>query len=224
MADKPDVISVYINETEIEERIEQLGQQISKDYLGKELLLVCVLKGATVFCADLVRAIRHVDVSIEFVELASYHDGTESSGRVKVVKSVGGNLRNKDILIVEDIVDTGITINFLVSQLNLFKPNSVRICSLLDKPSRRKPGYEADIDYLGFTIPNLFVVGYGLDKTQKHRGLPFIGRIEYTPLSKLLSPLKNFTNHGQQKAARSLNKFAEQVKQMADKVKSSFTE
>ena len=219
MADKPDVISVYINETEIEERVKQLGQQISKDYAGKELLLVCVLKGAAVFCADLVRAIRHVDVSIEFVELASYHDGTESAGRVKMVKSVYGNLRDKDILIVEDIVDTGITINFLRSALDLFEPGSIKICSLLDKPSRRKPGYETDIDYLGFTIPGLFVVGYGLDKAQKHRGLPFIGRIEYTAISQLLSPIDNFINHGQQQAARSLNKVAEQFRQAADRLK-----
>ena len=152
--------------------VQRMGKQISEDYKDKNLLMVSVLKGSVVFMADLMRAIS-VPCRVGFMSVSSYGSGTSSSGVVKIIKDLDGDLSGKDVLIVEDILDTGITLSNLVPMLKMRNPNSVKICTILDKPSRRK----ADIapDYEGFAVPDEFVVGYGLDYDEKYRNLPYIG-------------------------------------------------
>ena len=203
MSNKPDVITTYITKREIEKRVKQLGDEISKNYAGEDVIIVCVLKGSFIFCADLIRNIRDVNLNVEFVQLSSYEDATESSGNVKVTKHLSlygsdsrdrDNLRDTHILVVEDIVDTGQTLGLLMSMLNNYETKSLKLCALLNKPSRRID-QRVQLDYIGFTIPDVFVVGYGLDKAQRHRGLRFIGRIEETRIGRILSPIKNFVTH-----------------------------
>ena len=151
----------------------ELGAQISRDYEGKNLVLVSILKGSVVFMADLMRAVS-IPCSIDFMVVSSYGgSNTSSSGLVKIIKDLDGDLSGKDVLIVEDILDTGVTLSKLVPMLKMRNPNSVKICTILDKPSRRK----ADIqpDYEGFQVPDEFVVGYGLDYDEKYRNLPYVG-------------------------------------------------
>lgn len=167
---KLDVSSILITESQIQERIRKLGAQISKDYEAGNLMLLCVLKGAIVFFADLIRCIS-IPLRCEFIQLASYNDGTEPS-QIRAIQGLSGNLNHADVLIIEDIVDTGHTLNFLVDYVKRLKPESVKVCSLLDKPSRRQ--VPVTIDYVGFEIPNAFVVGYGLDYAQQYRNLPYI--------------------------------------------------
>lgn len=166
-----------ISAERIAARIHELGQQIGRDYDGKELVLVGVLKGSFMFLADLARAIpTSVDVRVEFLALASYGDETSSSGVVQITADLTKPIEGKHVLIVEDIVDTGLTMHYLLDNLATRKPASAKLCSLLHKPSRMKR--EVPIDYLGFTIPDLFVIGYGLDYAQRYRALPFIGVVE----------------------------------------------
>ena len=168
---KPTVQSVLITESQIAKRVRELGRQISSDYEKSDLVLICVLKGAILFFADLIRTLA-VPARYEFVQLASYHNDTQSSG-VQMIQGLSQDFSRADVLIVEDIVDTGITLNYLINHIRSFEPTSVKVCSLLDKPARRE--VPVTIDYLGFEIPNVFVVGYGLDYAQRYRNLPYIG-------------------------------------------------
>jgi hypoxanthine phosphoribosyltransferase len=166
-------IHTQISAAELSTRITELGAQISKDYAGKELVLVGVLKGSFIFMADLARAIHGVDVRVEFLGVQSYGDETKSSGVVQITFDLTKPIDHKHVLIVEDIVDTGLTMDYLLESMRTRHPASVKLCALLHKPSRMKK--PCTIDYLGFTIPDLFVIGYGLDYAQKYRHLPFIG-------------------------------------------------
>ncbi len=163
---------VLINSEEIQKRIRDLGKKISRDYKGKEVLLVCVLKGAFVFLADLIRAME-VPLKVDFIACSSYGSSTESSGVVRILKDLDYPVEGKHILLIEDIVDTGLTLNYILSLLKERRPKSLKVCALLDKPERRV--VPVKIDYLGFKIPNEFVVGYGLDYNGQYRNLPFIG-------------------------------------------------
>ena len=167
-----DIREVLLTKEEIEEVVKELGKKITEDYKGKNLFLITVLKGAVVFLGDLMRAIE-MPCEIEFMVLSSYGSGTTSTGSVKIVNDIDLPLEGKDVLIVEDILDTGFTLSFLYKLLEERKPNSIEICTLLDKPDRRK--VEINAKYTGRKIPDEFVVGYGLDYDEKYRNLPFIG-------------------------------------------------
>ncbi|HYM83955.1 MAG TPA: hypoxanthine phosphoribosyltransferase [Candidatus Dormibacteraeota bacterium] len=167
-----DVAEVLLSEAEIRERVAELGRQVSDDYAGHELTLVSVLKGSLPFMADLMRAIS-VPVRIDLMEVSSYGNTTESSGLVRILKDLSASIEGRDVLIVEDIIDTGLTLNYLLRYLRGKNPRSLRICTLLDKPARRL--VEIPVDYVGFTIPDRFVVGYGLDYGEIYRNLRFVG-------------------------------------------------
>lgn len=173
MAEK---IKVLLSEEEVDERIRELGEQISRDYEGKEIHMVCVLKGGTFFMCELAKRIT-VPVSLDFMSVSSYGSGTESSGIIKIVKDLDEPLEGKDVIVVEDIIDSGRTLSHLLKLLGERKPSSLRLCTLLDKPDRRV--IDVDIDYTGFAIPDEFIVGYGLDYAQKYRNLPYIGIVEF---------------------------------------------
>lgn len=172
MAEK---IHVLIEEEKVNQRIRELGEQISKDYAGKQVHLVCVLKGGSFFMCELAKRIT-VPVSLDFMSVSSYGSATKSSGVVKIVKDLDEPLKDKDVLVVEDIVDSGRTLSYLLEMLRDRGPKSVRLCTLLDKPERRVT--EVHVDYTGFEIPDEFVVGYGLDYDQRYRNLPYIGVVE----------------------------------------------
>ena len=169
---KEDVLRVLLSEDEIREKVRELGGKITADYKNSNLMLVTVLKGAVVFLADLMRQID-VPAEIDFMVVSSYGSGVKSSGVVKIVKDLDVPLAGKDILIVEDILDSGLTLSYIKELLESRGPRSIRIATLLDKPSRRKVDLQAD--YVGFTIPDEFVIGYGLDYDEKYRNLPYIG-------------------------------------------------
>lgn len=164
------------SEEQIAARVTELGAAIAKDYEGDKVVLVCVLKGSFVFTADLARAIDG-HVHVDFLGVQSYGEGTQSSGVVRITQDLTRNIEGEHVLIVEDIVDTGLTIHHLLDLLRTRKPASIKICSLLHKPARTK--IDVPIDYLGFTIEDKFVVGYGLDWAQRYRNLPFIGIVEH---------------------------------------------
>lgn len=168
-------IKVLVSEEEVDKRIRELGEQISKDYAGKEVHLICVLKGGVFFMCELAKRIT-VPVSMDFMSVSSYGDDTKSSGVVRIAKDLDEPLEGKDVLIVEDIIDSGRTLSYLMKVLQERKPASMRLCTLLDKLDRRVK--MVDVDYTGFNIPDEFVVGYGLDYAQKYRNLPFIGVVE----------------------------------------------
>lgn len=170
-----DNIRVLLTEEEVNQKIKSLGEQISKDYEGKEVHLICVLKGGVFITCELAKRIT-VPVTLDFMSVSSYGDGTESTGRIKIIKDLDDNIAGKDVLIVEDIIDSGRTLSHLIELLKTRKPNSLRLCTLLDKPERRVT--DVEVDYVGFNIPDEFVVGYGLDYAQKYRNLPFIGVVE----------------------------------------------
>ena len=163
-----------ISAEQIQTRVAELGARISKDYEGRDLTLVGILKGSIPFLSDLMRHIT-VPVQIDFLEVSSYGGGMESSGVVRLVKDLSHPIQGKDVLIVEDIVDTGLTLTYLLELLGAREPASTGICSLLDKPEGRKEGADLSVDYVGFTIPNAFVVGFGLDLGGYFRNLPFVG-------------------------------------------------
>lgn len=167
-----DIKNVLVTEEELKAKVADLGAQISRDYAGKNLLLVSILKGAVVFMADLMRAVT-IPCSIDFMVVSSYGSGTKTSGVVKIVKDLDQDLSGKDLLIVEDILDSGMTLSYLKGLLQGRNPASIRIATLLDKPSRRKVDLKAD--YVGFEVPDEFVVGYGLDYDEQYRNLPFVG-------------------------------------------------
>ncbi|MZP30892.1 hypoxanthine phosphoribosyltransferase [Heliobacterium undosum] len=162
---------VLVSEEEIRTKVRELGEQISTDYQDKDLLVVGILKGALVFMADLIRAIR-IPIEIDFMAVSSYGQGTRSSGAVRILKDLDRAIENRHILIVEDIVDTGLTLNYLVDNLKSRGAASVKVCTILDKPSRRKTPVAPD--YNGFTIPDEFVIGYGLDYAEQYRHIPCV--------------------------------------------------
>lgn len=167
------IVEVLISREKVEERIKELAKEIEKDYAGKELVCVGLLKGSVIFMADLIKAVD-LDLRIDFMKVSSYGSGTNSTGVVKILKDVDVDLAGKDVLIVEDIIDTGLTILNVKDFLSKKNPKSVKVCTLLDKPSRRV--VEVKGEYVGFEIPDEFVVGYGLDLDEKYRNLPFVGR------------------------------------------------
>lgn len=168
-----DVAEVLISEGQIQAKVAELGRQLSRDYQGRPLTLVSVLKGSLPFMADLMRAIT-LPLTIDLMEVSSYGGAvTETSGLVRILKDLSASIEDKDVLIVEDIIDTGLTLNYLLRYLRGKGPRSLRICALLDKPARRL--VDIDIDYRGFSIPDRFVIGYGLDYGEHYRNLPFIG-------------------------------------------------
>ncbi len=167
-----DVERVLLSEEQLAARISEMGAEITADYQGKEILMIGVLRGAVIFMADLARAIK-VPVAIDFMAVSSYGVGTNSSGVVRILKDLDEDVVGKHILVVEDIIDSGLTLNYLVENLKSRKPASIQICTLLNKPDRRK--VDVKIAYNGFTVPDFFVVGYGLDYAEKYRNLPFIG-------------------------------------------------
>ena len=169
---KEDVLRVLLSEDEIREKVRELGGKITADYKNSNLMLVTVLKGAVVFLADLMRQID-VPAEIDFMVVSSYGSGVKSSGVVKIVKDLDVPLAGKDILIVEDILDSGLTLSYIKELLESRGPRSIRIATLLDKPSRRKVDLQAD--YIGFSVPDEFVIGYGLEYDEKYRNLPYIG-------------------------------------------------
>lgn len=173
MADK---IKVLVSEADADRRIEELGKQISKDYAGKTVHLICILKGGVFFMCELAKRIT-VPVTMDFMSVSSYGSGTVSSGVVRIIKDLDESLEGKDVIIVEDIIDTGRTLQHLVKILNERHPNSIRLCTLLDKPERREKDITIKVEYVGFNIPDEFVVGYGLDYNQNYRNLPYIGVI-----------------------------------------------
>ncbi|KAB1435886.1 hypoxanthine phosphoribosyltransferase [Candidatus Galacturonibacter soehngenii] len=172
MADK---IRVLVSEEEVDKRIKEVGEQISKDYEGQEVHVICVLKGGVFFMCELAKRIT-VPLSMDFMSVSSYGNEKQSSGVVKIVKDLDEALEGKNVIIVEDIIDSGRTLSYLVEILKKRNPKSLKICTLLDKPERRVT--DVKVDYVGFNIPDEFVVGYGLDYAQKYRNLPFIGVVE----------------------------------------------
>ncbi len=171
-----DIKRILISENEIRDKVEVLGSQISKDYEGEEVVLICVLKGSVVFLADLIRNIS-IPITIDFLQVESYQ-WTKQMDTVKIIKDISENIQNKSVLIIEGIIDTGITLNTIIKHLKTKNPKDLKICALLDKEERRI--FDINIDYYGFKIPNKFVVGYGLDYNQRYRNLPYIGMLNNT--------------------------------------------
>lgn len=169
-------IEVMYTEEEVDRRIQEIGDRITRDYEGKQIHMVCVLKGGAFFMCELAKRIK-LDVSLDFMSVSSYGSGTESSGLVKIVKDLDESLKDKDVIVVEDIVDSGRTLSYLLKMLSERGPRSLKLCTLLDKPSRRVT--DVDVTYTGFQIPDEFVVGFGLDYDQLYRNLPYIGVVKF---------------------------------------------
>jgi hypoxanthine phosphoribosyltransferase len=169
-----DIKKILFSEEQLEKKVAQLGKEITEDYKGKELILVGVLKGANIFMSDLMRAIR-LPIKIDFIAVSSYGSSTKSSGVVKFIKDLDYSIEDKHVLIVEDIIDTGLTLHYLCKNLLSRRPKSLKICTLLDKPERRKINIK--IDYKGFDIPDEFIVGYGIDYAEKYRNLPYVAAL-----------------------------------------------
>jgi len=170
-----DIEKILVTKEAIREKVQELGKRISEDYKGKDLILIGVLKGGFMFLADLMREIT-IPVDMDLISVTSYGNSTESSGVVRIIKDTDVNIENKHVLIVEDLVDTGLTLNHLKQLFNTRGPKSVKICTAFDKPSRRK--VKIDIDYQGIVVPDEFIVGYGLDYAGKYRNLPFVGTLK----------------------------------------------
>ena len=167
-------IDVMITEEEISKRVNELAGMISKDFSGQDVHLICILKGSIFFTAELAKRIEN-EVTLDFMSVSSYGDGTESSGRIKIVKDIDEGIEGKNVIVVEDIIDSGRTLSFLLDMLKARKPKELKLCTLLNKPDRRV--VDIPVDYIGFDIPDKFVVGYGMDYAQKYRALPYIGVI-----------------------------------------------
>lgn len=162
---------ILVTEEEVKNTVKKLGQEITKAYKGKKLVVICILKGSIIFCADLVREIE-VPLQLDFMAVSSYGDKAESSGAVQILKDLSSSVEGKHLLIVEDIVDTGLTLSYLIDTLGARKPASIKVCTFLDKPERRRANLE--IDFSGIEIPDAFVVGYGLDYAENYRHLPYV--------------------------------------------------
>ena len=169
-------VKIFLTEQEVDERIAEIAKQISTDYAGKEVHLICILKGSVFFMCELAKRIT-VPVTLDFMSVSSYGGDTKSSGVVKIVKDLDDSIRDKEVLVVEDIIDSGRTLSYLMAMLQDRGPKSLHLCTLLDKPDRRV--VDVDVDYTGFRIPDEFVVGYGLDYDQKYRNLPYIGVVKF---------------------------------------------
>ena len=169
-------VKVLLSEKEVDDRIQAIGEQISRDYAGKQVHLICVLKGGSFFLCELAKRIT-VPVSLDFMSVSSYGSETKSSGVVKIIKDLDEPIKGKDVLVIEDIVDSGRTLRYLMEMLKDRGPASLKLCTLLDKPDRRV--IDVPVDYTGFEIPDEFVVGYGLDYDQRYRNLPYIGVISF---------------------------------------------
>ena len=169
-------VEAYITEEDVVKRIKEMGEQISKDYAGKNIHLICVLRGGSFFMCELAKRIT-VPVSLDFMSVSSYGSDTQSSGIIKIVKDLDDALEGKDVIVVEDIIDSGRTLSHLMELLEKRNPNSMKLCTLLDKPDRRV--VDVHVDYTGFSIPDEFVVGYGLDYDQMYRNLPYIGIVKF---------------------------------------------
>lgn len=172
MAEK---IRVLISEEEVDAKIAEIGKQISEDYAGESVHLLCILKGSVFFTCELAKRIT-VPVSLDFMSVSSYGDGTKSSGIVKIAKDLDETIEGKNVIVIEDIIDSGRTLHYLLDVLQKRNPKSMKLCTLLDKPDRRV--VDVEVDYTGFAIPDEFVVGYGLDYAQRYRNLPYIGVVE----------------------------------------------
>ncbi|HAF25999.1 MAG TPA: hypoxanthine phosphoribosyltransferase [Lachnospiraceae bacterium] len=168
-------ITELISEEKIENRIREMAAQIEKDYAGEEVLFICTLRGAAFFACELAKRTK-LPINIDFIAVKSYGMSSESSGNIKLLKDLDEDIADRHVLVIEDIVDTGRTLSYLMENLKKRNPRSLKLCALLDKPARRVKPIEAD--YVGFTIEDLFVVGYGLDYAQKYRNLPFVGVVE----------------------------------------------
>lgn len=168
-------INVYLTEQQISDRVKEMGAQISKDYAGEAVYLICILKGSVFFTCELAKNIS-CPVEMDFMSVSSYGSGTSSSGVVKILKDLDTTMEAKNVLVVEDIIDSGRTLSYLLENLKTRNPKSLKLCTLLDKPNRRV--CDVTVDYVGFEIPDEFVVGYGLDFDQKYRNLPYIGCVE----------------------------------------------
>lgn len=173
---------VLIDEERIAQRVAEMGAEITKDYKGKDLVVICILRGGVIFMADLAKQIK-VPICMDFMAVSSYGLSTKSSGIVRIIKDLDEDIEGKDVLIVEDIVDTGLTLHYLVDYLKSRGPKSVKVCCFLDKPTRRR--VEVPVDYVGFAIPDQFVVGYGLDYAQRYRNLPYVSVLEEEDLEGL---------------------------------------
>ena len=172
MSIQKDIAGILIGTEELQAKVAELGRQISEDYRGRDPLLICLLRGAVVFLSDLIRAID-IPLEMDFMAISSYGNSTESSGVVRLVMDLKSNITGRNVLIVEDIVDTGRTLAYILDNLRTRRPADVKVCALLSKPSRRE--VQLELDYLGFEIPDKFVIGYGLDYAEGYRNLPFIG-------------------------------------------------
>ncbi len=170
-----DIKEILVTREALHQKVKELAARIDKDYEGRDLVLIGVLKGASVFLSDLMREIR-IPLEIDFIAVSSYGDSAESSGVVRILKDLDMAIDGKDVILVEDIVDTGLTLNYLLKNFKDRKAASVKICTLLDKPERRKA--EIDIDYVGFVIPDEFIVGYGIDYAEKYRNLPYVAALK----------------------------------------------
>jgi hypoxanthine phosphoribosyltransferase len=168
-------LEVLISEEQIEARVKELGRQITRDYAGKTVHLICVLKGAYTFLSDLAREIE-VPVTLDFLAVSSYGKGTSTSGEVQLVKDLDSSLEGKEVIVVEDIADTGLTLNYLLNLLRSRRPASLKVAAFLSKPSRRT--LDVPVDYVGFEVPDRFVVGYGLDLDQKYRNLRYVAAMD----------------------------------------------
>lgn len=176
-----DVKEILYSEAVLNEKIKELAERITKDYQGKDLLLIGVLKGANVFMCDLMRKIN-VPMLIDFIAASSYGHSTESSGIVKILKDLDYSIEGKDVIIVEDIIDTGLTLKYLIENFHSRNPKSIEICTLLDKPERRIA--QLDVKYVGFQIPDEFIVGYGIDYAERYRNLPYVATLKESVYSK----------------------------------------
>lgn len=167
-----DIGRVLLSEAEIVAKVKELGDKLTEEYRGKELLVVGILKGSNVFMSDLIRQIN-IPLKIDFMMVSSYGNATESTGVVKIIKDIEQSISGKHLLIVEDIIDSGLTLKYLTEMLETRKPASIKLCTLLDKPARRKEN--VDVDYVGFEMPDEFLIGYGIDYAEYYRNLPYIG-------------------------------------------------
>ena len=169
-----DIESILLSEAQIQARVKELGAQLAEEYRDRNPVMICILKGSTMFFADLLRAMP-IRLTMDFMAVSSYGRSTRSSGEVEIRKDLSGSIENRDAIIVEDIIDSGFTLTYLTRLLSARGARSIKICTLLDKPARRAPGITLKADYAGFEIPDAFVVGYGLDYDEVYRNLPYIG-------------------------------------------------
>ena len=174
-------LEIILNEDQIRERVIELGVKITRDYSNSDLVAIGTLKGSLIFFADLIRHIN-IPIATDFISMSSYNGNMKSSGKVKIINDISIPVKDKDLLLVEDIIDTGATSKFIFDHLISKYPISLKICSLLNKKSTRAPGYEINIDYSGFDVPDKFLIGYGLDYNEKYRNLPYVAAVEQNNL------------------------------------------